>query len=121
MHLRWFNIIFGSFEVKLDVCLNTADLIIRSALLDFNGIVTTTILDVNCVPFKEHGVVSQLLFEDGLRVRQIDKGGLVRLDLYVGSLLKVHVSQDDLRALLYAEIVHHPDWNVAHALLRREL
>ena len=45
----------------------------------------------------------------------------MRLDLHVGSLLKVHVSQDDLRALLNAEIVHHPDWNVAHALLRREL
>ena len=43
------------------------------------------------------------------------------LDLHIGSLLKVHVSQDDLRALLNAEIVHHPDGNVAHAFLRGEL
>ena len=63
----------------------------------------------------------QFLLEDGLRVGQINESGLMRLDLDVGALLKVHVSQDNLRALLYAEIVHHPDGNVAHALLRREL
>ena len=43
------------------------------------------------------------------------------LDLDIASLLKIHVSQDNLRALLNAEIVHHPDGNVAHALIRREL
>ena len=65
--------------------------------------------------------MSQLLLEDGLRVRQIDESGLMRLYLHVSSLLKVHVSQNDLRALFNAKIVHHPDRNVAHALLRREL
>ena len=43
------------------------------------------------------------------------------LDLDVGALLQIHVPQDDLGALLNAEIVHHPDRNVAHALLGGEL
>ena len=65
--------------------------------------------------------MSQFLLEDGLRIRQIDESSLMRLDLHVSSFLKVHVSQNYLRALLNAKIVHHPDRNVAHALLRREL
>ena len=43
------------------------------------------------------------------------------LDLDIGSLLQVHVSQNDLRALLNAKIVHHPDRYMAHAFLSREL
>ena len=121
LHLRRFNIILGCFEVELNVCLNTANLVIRSTLLDLNSIVTTTILDVNCVPFKEHRVMSQFLLENGLRVRQIDESGLMRLYLHVSSLLKVHVPQNDFRALFNAKIVHHPYRNVAHALFRREL
>ena len=120
-HLGRLHIVFGCSKVKLNVCLNTADLVIGSALHDLDRVVTTPILDVNCVPFKEHGVVGELLLEDGLGVGQVDEGGLMWLDLHVGSLLKIHVPQDDLRALLNAEIVHHPDGDVAHALFRGEL
>ena len=56
----------------------------------------------------------------GLRVGQIDEGCLVRLDLDVGPFLQVHVPEDDLRALFNAKIVHHPDWYMAHAFLRRK-
>jgi len=45
----------------------------------------------------------------------------MRLNLHVGSLLEVHVPQNDLRTLLNAKVVHHPDGNVAHAFLSREL
>lgn len=45
----------------------------------------------------------------------------MRLDLNVGSLIEVHVSQDDLGAFLDAQIIHHPDRDVAHAFLSREL
>ena len=68
LHLRWLNIIFGCSKVKLNVCLDTANLVIGPALHDVYCIVTASILDVNCVPFKEHRVMSQLLLKDGLRV-----------------------------------------------------
>ena len=45
----------------------------------------------------------------------------MRLNFDIGALLQIHVPQDDLRALLDAEIVHHPDRDVAHALLSGEL
>lgn len=38
-----------------------------------------------------------------------------------GSLLQVHVSEDDLGAFAYAEVLHHPDRDVAHAFFSREL
>jgi len=44
----------------------------------------------------------------------------MRLDLHVSSFLKVHVPQNNLRALFNAEVVHHPNGNVAHTLLSRE-
>ena len=44
----------------------------------------------------------------------------MRLDLDKSTLLKVHVSQDNLRALFDAQVVHHPDWDMAHAFLSRE-
>ena len=43
------------------------------------------------------------------------------LDLDVGTFLEVHVSQNDLGSLLNTKVVHHPDGNVAHAFLSREL
>ena len=67
------------------------------------------------------GARIEFCYLHGLGVGQIDEGCLVWLDLDVGSLLQVHVSQDYLRALLNAEIVHHPDWYMAHALLGGEL
>ena len=50
-------------------------------------------------------------------VRQLNKGRLMRLYLHVGSFLKVHVAQNNLRSLFNAEVVHHPNRDVAHALL----
>ena len=43
------------------------------------------------------------------------------LDLDIGTFLQVHVSQDDFRALFNAQVMHHPDRYVAHALLSGEL
>jgi len=44
----------------------------------------------------------------------------VRLDLDEGTLLKVHVSEDNLRAFFDAKVVHHPNRDMAHALLSGE-
>lgn len=65
--------------------------------------------------------MSEFLLENGFGVGQVDECCLVRLDLNVGSLIEVHVSQDDLGAFLDAQIIHHPDRDVAHAFLSREL
>ena len=65
--------------------------------------------------------MSELLLKNRLRVRKIDKSCLVGSDLHIGTFLEVHVSQNDFAALFNAQVVHHPDWDVAHALLGREL
>ena len=51
----------------------------------------------------------------------VDKGCLVRLKLNSCSFLEVHISDNDFRAFFYAELIHHPDRNVAGALLSDEL
>ena len=65
--------------------------------------------------------MSELLLKNCLRVGKIDESGLVGSDLHIGTFLEVHVSQNDFAALFNAQVVHHPDWDVAHALLGREL
>lgn len=115
------DVVLRLVEVQLDVGVDAANLIVGLALHDIDGVVPATILNVDCVTFVKHGVVGQFLLEDGFGVRQLDEGRVVRSDLDVGPLLQIHVSQDDLGALFDAQVVHHPNRDVAHALLRREL
>lgn len=121
LHLGRLDVVFGRGEVEFDVGLDAADLVVRLRLQDVDRVLAPCILNVDRVSFVEDGVVSQLLLENGLWVGQVDEGRLVRLNLHVGSLLQVHVPQDDLRSFLDAEVVHHPDWDVAHSLLSGEL
>ena len=65
--------------------------------------------------------MSELLLKNCLRVGKIDESGLVGSDLHIGTFLEVHVTQNDFAALFNAQVVHHPDWDVAHALLSGEL
>ena len=65
--------------------------------------------------------MSELLLKNCLRVGKIDESSLVGSNLHIGTLLEVHVSQNDLAALFNAQVVHHPDGDVAHALLGGEL
>ena len=118
--LRWLDVVFRSLEIKLDVRLNTADLVLGAALNDIDGVVATTILDVDCVTLVKHGVVGKLLLKDSLGVAKVNECRLVRPNLHIRALLQVHITQDNLTAFLDAEIVHHPDGNVAHALFRGE-
>ena len=76
---------------------------------------------IDRVAFSKNRIMSQLLFQDRHGARQGVKCCLMGLDLDVGTFLQVHASQQDRRALSDAQVVHHPDWCVAHALLGREL
>lgn len=111
------HVVLWLSEVDLDVCFNAADLIVWLTLSDVDEVVTTTVVDADCVAFVENRVMSQFLFQNCLWVRKINERRLVWLDLDERSLLQVHVSEDDLGAFADAEIVHHPDGNVAHAFL----
>ena len=115
---RGLHVVFGRFEIELDVGLDTADLVVGLALNDVDRVVPPTVLDVNCVALVKHRVVSEFLLKDGLRVAKVDKCGFMGPDLHISALLQVHVAQDDLAALLNTQVVHHPNRDVAHAFLR---
>ena len=66
-------------KVDLNVGLNDADLVIWLALNDVDQVVFLVVMDVNCVSLHEAGVVGELLLEDGLGVRQVNEGCLMRL------------------------------------------
>ena len=65
--------------------------------------------------------MSELLLKNCLRVGKVDESSLVGSNLHIGTFLQVHVTQNNLTALFNAQVVHHPDGDMAHALLSGEL
>ena len=51
LNLRRLNVVLWSLEVHLDVRLHAADLVIRARFNDVDGVVATSILNVNRVAF----------------------------------------------------------------------
>ena len=120
LELRRLNVVFGSLEIKFDVSLNAANLIFRFTFDNINGVVTATILDVDRVTLVKHGIVSEFLLENRLRIAKVNECCLVRANLHIASFLQIHVTQDNFATLLNAQVVHHPDGDVAHAFFSRE-
>ena len=54
MNLGRLHVILGFHEVQFDVGLNAADLVIGLGLFDVDGVVPSTILDVNRVALVQH-------------------------------------------------------------------
>lgn len=114
-------VVEGLLEVDLDVGLHDADLVLRLAVDDVDEVVPALVVNVDGVAFHQARVVSELLFEDGLRIRKVDEGRLMGLQYDELALLEVHRAEDDFGSLLQVEVVHHPVGQVAAALLCREL
>lgn len=56
-----------------------------------------------------------------LEVRDVNEFSLMGLELNVSSLFEVHVSDNHIGAFIKTQVLHHPDWNMAHVLLGDEL
>lgn len=52
-----------------------------------------------------------------LRVRQIDKLGLVGLQLDISTFFEIHIPNNNFAALFQEQVVHHPERDVNIALL----
>ena len=82
----------GLSEVHFNISFNDANLVSWLAVHYIDQVVLPAVMNVDGIALHQAGIVGQLVLQDGLRVREIDKGGLVGLQNDEFTFLKVHVS-----------------------------
>ena len=100
--------IVGLSEIDFDICLDNTYLVVRFAVDDINQIVLPAMMNIDCVALHQARVVGELVLQDGLRVSQVNEGGLMRLKDHELALGELDIAEHHVSALLKEEVVHHP-------------
>ena len=63
LDLLRFHLFFWRYEIEDNICLDTADLIVRFTFDDVDCVVLSAILDINRVTFVKNGIIRKLFFQ----------------------------------------------------------